>query len=321
MKLYFTYLLFLASTLLLQAQNIADFEEFEFGDQPFLNGSDGSGGFSSGNIFLPNSFTDAGTFTFWSGWSISSDTDTTTAGFMNQYSAISGSGAEGSSNYAVSFVGGGSIMEVMEGANAVAGFEINNGTYAYLSMLEGDSFAKKFGGVDGNDPDFFLLTIKKFKDGVLSTDSIDFYLADYRFEDNSQDYIIEDWTYVDVTSLGLADSLLFTLTSSDTGVNGMNTPAYFCMDNVETDILMSNRDLSRTVHLNVFPNPTTDYLNFDWSAQNGMLRVFDLQGRLQLEQPLLAGNNQVDVRRLLSQQYVLQLLTKEGMLNRLFWKQ
>jgi hypothetical protein len=42
---------------------------------------------------------------------------------------------------------------------------------------------------------------------------------------------IDKWTYVDLTEFGKVDAIFFTLTSSDNGDYGMNTPAYFCMDN------------------------------------------------------------------------------------------
>jgi hypothetical protein len=61
---------------------------------------------------------------------------------------------------------------------------------------------------------------------------VHFYLADYRFEDNAEDYIVKTWEWFDLSSLGRADSLMCTLGSSDTGMFGMNTPAYFCVDNL-----------------------------------------------------------------------------------------
>ena len=62
----------------------------------------------------------------------------------------------------------------------VQGAWITNTTYAALSMLNGDGFAKKFGGDSGNDADWFLLSIS----GTNSAQSnrVDFYLADYRFD-------------------------------------------------------------------------------------------------------------------------------------------
>ena len=61
---------------------------------------------------------------------------------------------------------------------------------------------------------------------------MDFYLADYRFSDNSKDYIVKDWTFVDLSSLGAVTKLQFALSSSDTGQFGMNTPAYMAMDSM-----------------------------------------------------------------------------------------
>ena len=102
---------------------------------------------------------------------------------------------------------------------------------AALSMLNGDGFAKKFGGVGGDEQDWFLLTI----DGSLGGSAggtVEFYLADYRFADNSLDYLIDDWSYVDLSGLGEVDQLTFNLSSSDVGGFGMNTPAYFALDNL-----------------------------------------------------------------------------------------
>ena len=63
------------------------------------NGSSGSGGFSSGPVFLNNDFNPS--FGSWSGWSVSNGTDTTTPGYLNQYSSISGGGSLESSTYFV----------------------------------------------------------------------------------------------------------------------------------------------------------------------------------------------------------------------------
>jgi hypothetical protein len=99
-------------------------------------------------------------------------------------------------------------------------------------MLQGDSFAKKFGGASGDDADWFKLTIFGMDASNATTGSVDFYLADYRFADNSLDYVVSDWTYVDLSSLGSVNSLGFSLASSDTGAFGINTPAYFAMDSL-----------------------------------------------------------------------------------------
>ncbi|MDC0317145.1 DUF4465 domain-containing protein [bacterium] len=194
------------------------------------NGSNGSGGFTSGPVFLNNDFNS--TYGSWSGWSVSNSTDVTTPGYLNQYSAISGGGALESSTYFVASAYGYPALPTI---TVSEGFDfdsllVTNTTYAALSMQEGDAFAKKFGGETGNDSDYFLLTIEGFDSSSASVGTVDFYLADYRFADNSQDYLLSDWSVVDVSSLGSASSLVFSLSSSDVGVYGMNTPAYFAID-------------------------------------------------------------------------------------------
>lgn len=182
-----------------------------------------------------NNFYDAG-FDYWSGWAYSNVTDTTTAGFSNQYAAynLSGGGSgDASANYALGSRGfPGDVSVQLAPWLQPSSMRITNTTYAALSMLNGDQFAKKFGGVNGNDPDWFLLTINGFNAANQSTGTVEFYLADYRFSDNSQDYIISEWATVNLSGFGLGTSYLsFGLSSSDVGNFGMNTPAYFAADN------------------------------------------------------------------------------------------
>jgi hypothetical protein len=100
-------------------------------------------------------------------------------------------------------------------------------------MRDGDLIAKKFGGKSGNDEDWFKLTIKGIDAQGHYTSSVDFYLADFRFKDNKKDYIVDKWSWVDLSSLGNVVKLEFRLSSSDNNAQfGMNTPSYFCFDNV-----------------------------------------------------------------------------------------
>jgi hypothetical protein len=219
--------------LLTQAEQVAiDFEDLTLSPNSFYNGADGAGGFTSRGAFFSNSYN--ATYQSWSGWSYSNTTDTTTPGFTNQYSAITGSGVGGSGNYAVAFTftPGDAYIELPAGKTPKS-IRITNTTYAVQSMLNGDQFAKKFGGATGNDPDFFLLTITGLDNANNVVGTVDFYLADYRFADNSQDYIVTKWKPVDLSELSGATKLSFKLTSSDKGPYGMNTPAYFAVDNLK----------------------------------------------------------------------------------------
>jgi hypothetical protein len=199
------------------------------GGGAYWNGSDASGEFTSRSIQFLNNY-DSG-YSSWNGWSYSNTTDATTAGFANQYSAYTG-GAHSGTNYGVYYAPWTPTQTVTAAApGTFQGMYVTNTTYAALSMLNGDPFAKKFGGTSGNDLDWFLLTITGKGASGGTTGMVDFYLADYRFANSANDYIVDDWTLVDLTSLGdNVKSLEFALTSSDVGDWGMNTPAYFAMD-------------------------------------------------------------------------------------------
>jgi len=315
-----------ALTLALSAQTTATFESFGLMEGEFLNGSElmpGEAGYSDGNIFLGNNYNEA--YMAWSGWAISATTDTETPGFTNDLSAITGEGYDGSNTYAVSYVFGGSsiVLEDAAAGGVVSGFYITNSTYAYLSMLEGDNVAKKFGGETGDDPDYFLLTVKKYYNGTLSTDSVNFYLADYRFEDNSQDYLVDEWAFVDLSSLGNADSLTFNLTSTDVGNFGMNTPAYFCIDNLTTLDAMSNvNDYNKTLQFRVFPNPVRDMLYVENPvAVECRWELLSAQGQSVKSGAFSGAQEAIEVSSLQAGMYTLRVITEEGWSVRPFVKQ
>lgn len=285
-RFYFTvFYYFLLGTPLLLAQTTAGFEDLAVPVDSFFNGSDAAGGFASGAIFLPNDYNPA--FDSWTGWAVSTVTDTTTRGPANQYSAITGSGYAGSSTYAVSFGSAFSPTTIELTGDARSGvvseLYITNNTYTYYSMLEGDMFSKRFGGETGDDPDFLRLTFKKYLDGALGADSLDFYLADYRFTDNSQDYIIDEWTRLDLSVLGNADSIQVTMSGTDVGQFGLNTPSYFCIDAVTTlDGTVAVAEPTVRPRLRIFPNPAGERIQIRGveSTRIRSIALYDLQGRL-----------------------------------------
>lgn len=203
---------------------ISDFESLSFeGSSEYYNGSDLSGGFAQNNglVYFSNNYnSDYGS---WDTFAYSKVSDTVTADWTNQYAAYPGSGANGSSNYGIFFEPWSPSSEISFTVDSeVAGFEVANTTYAALSMLNGNSYAKKF-----TQDDWFSLTVTGFDAVGDITNSVVVYLAD------GTD-ILSGWKWVDLSSLGSnVRSLSFDLNSSDVGAYGMNTPAYFAMDNLE----------------------------------------------------------------------------------------
>ena len=211
------------------AVSVSTFDDLPLGtNSRFMPGASTS--FTSGAATFNHDFTDWGGGCCWSGWTYSNLADTTTPGFENQFSAYAGSGAGGSANYALAYLGSPVIR--FDAPAAPVSVDVGNTTYTALSMLQGDSFAKKFGGDSGNDADFLKLTFIGLDAADQETGRLDFYLADYRFADNSLDYVIGNWASVNLSSLGTVSALKFELSSSDNGAFGMNTPAYFAIDNL-----------------------------------------------------------------------------------------
>ena len=117
----------------------------------------------------------------------------------------------------------------MKGANAIA----PNSTFAALEILHGSGFAKKFGGVTGDDPDWFSVTFTGYDADGFGTGTVVVYLADYRFADNASDYLVSDWTTYDLSGLGSGvKTIVLSLASSDVGAFGINTPTYVALDDL-----------------------------------------------------------------------------------------
>lgn len=227
-----TNVLLLSTSLLVGAfdtiaQRTANFENLSLKPNSFWNGDDKTGSFKSGEMMFANSYNEK--YFSWSGFAYSNMSDTKTEGYSNQYSSYAGSGAIGSKNFGINY--GTNIINFSSLAKGCKpkGIYVSNTTLAALDMKNGSQFSKKFGGESGNDQDFFLLQILNYNNGK-ATDTSNVYLADYRFEDNTKDYILNTWQYVDLSKFNYSDSIGFSLSSSDVGQFGMNTPAYFCFD-------------------------------------------------------------------------------------------
>jgi hypothetical protein len=159
--------------------------------------------------------------TYVTGAVVTNITDTTFKDYKDAYKSIAG-GAKGGKNYVVWYEDGfsGNAIKLKEAAT-VAGMYVCNNVYAYNSITKGDAIA----GDPFGDDDWFLLSIGGMLDGKMVNSQVDFYLAKGK-------NVVTDWTYVDLSQLGKVDAIFFTLSGSRTGDWGLNTPTYFCIDNL-----------------------------------------------------------------------------------------
>ena len=281
----------------------AGFENLNLGTQGFYNGSDGKGGFASGNFRFYTDYT--ADWDSWSGFAASNKTNVTTAGYTNQYSAITGKGVAGSAGYAVAYPNPVSTIAFKD--TVISGLYVTNSTYAYLSMKNGDNYAKKFGGESGNDPDWLLLTIQGFDSEGISTGKVEINLADFAYSINTNDYILNSWKWVSLKNLGRVSKLEFSLRSTDNGAFGMNTPGYFCIDNLNQEIVTSTPDLFK-IQATVFPNPFVDHIVISGINGTAKVSITDVSGRKVAEYINVSNNQSInDLGQLASGVYFLKV--------------
>jgi hypothetical protein len=308
-KIYFS-ICTIFTALTLNAQQTIGFENVNLSPESFNNGSSGSGGFIENGVVFSNEYHSSSYGDYATGFSVSNKTDKTTVGFVNQYSAYTGSGYN-SSNYGV-FTPDGSITFAGQGVD-VHSFNITNTTYAALSMRDGDQFAKKFGSVNGpgnttpdgtNGADYFRVWTIAHRENGSKIDSTVFYLADFRSEDNNKDYILNTWGHVDLTFIKeTVYKLSFKFESSDVGSYGMNTPAFFAIDNLIINKSTGLKE-STLATVSVYPNPIQNELTI--SGENGLIELIDLTGKILISKEHY-NYTVLNVSDLISGSYILKL--------------
>jgi hypothetical protein len=160
----------------------------------------------------------------WSGFSYSNKSDTTTPGFLNDGSAITGTGVgPGQDNYAIAYGDGARLRFAAE--VEVKGAFFTNTTYSFLAMRDGNDGAGFVKGPFGPG-DFFTLLVTGIDAADAATGTVEVPLA------VGAD-VLGEWKFFDLIALGVVRELRFGFASSDVGPFGINTPVYFAMDNLE----------------------------------------------------------------------------------------
>ena len=164
---------------------------------------------------------------FGMGFTYSSLTDKTTPGYTNN-SAITGEGVNTNAYFTVNT--GGAMYGLPSDITFKDGKTykakecyVTNSTYAYLAIKDHNDGNGEYAMVkEWTADDKFTLTITGYNgDDVTAT--VTFPLAD-GFN------IVDTWQKIDLTSLGEVTRISFSLSSTDNGQWGMNTPSYFCLD-------------------------------------------------------------------------------------------
>jgi hypothetical protein len=324
-KIYKTLMLItsLVITTTTNAQTIVTFDTFTLSPNSYYQDISGADFSSNGVSFQ------YGWNTGWSGWEFGSAytnvNDTINGTYTNLYGNITGSAFDGN-NYAT--VQNGAFITLSNTTTAISGFYITNTTYAWKSIKKGDSFARKFGDTTGTGsgnsiaqgeyPDWFKVLVRGYRNGSMLTDSVEFYLADYRSAGTANDYAVKNWQYVNCISLGQVDSISFDMKSSDNSFGYMNTPGFFSIDNFTTQSTVGINEINSVSNFKLFPNPANEVLILNYeSLITDILNIsiIDINGKeiKNTNSEIFIGNNQlhIDIETLNSGIYFIDIKIKD----------
>ena len=205
---------------------VVDFEDLTLNPNSSWIGADGTGQFTSSYLTLYNDYSSQ--YGSWQGFAYTNGTDTESNSYSNLSSCV-GHGASNSDYYVTAYIGtdwmgdNSQIPVAMKINTANSGNFANRGAYFCMPVLLKKWVDREY----ASNHFYFKLKASAYANGTLIGDS-EIMMADFT-EGNS--YMMDDWTYVDLSWIANADSLNFIAISNDiAGGWGINTPMYFCMD-------------------------------------------------------------------------------------------
>ncbi|WP_027451583.1 DUF4465 domain-containing protein [Porphyromonas uenonis] len=211
--------------------------------------------FGSGSFAFSNSYN--AEWKSWSGFALAASADTTYTGDFatQQYNNVVGGGQEQegkSKQYVVAYCPGDNpkwgtynpVVTVMPGSDRkvqLEGVYLTNTAWVKSFATQGD---KNFGSPAFKEGSFFIVTIT-----ADNGKKVEVPLIDYR---NKKREVVNDWKWVDLSSLGEVKTLKFSIQSSDT-----NAPSYFAMDNLHIKQDASAKPAKEQIALEVMATTET----------------------------------------------------------------
>lgn len=206
------------------------------------------------------------TSTWWSGHACSNFSTTEYIGLEDQYKSAPG-GGNNSTNYCVTYVDQSTphaIYVTNAEVDTINGMYVTNTAWVKDAILNGDGMSDDPDGFKKGD--YFKLVVKgQGIDGNFK--SLDYYLADYRNENEDEHYLVDTWQWLDLRPLGEVKKLVFSLEGTKSNSWGLTTPCYFCMDDVN-----GTRNIIKKEEIRVGLEPVdidlADYFTFDTTVAN-----------------------------------------------------
>jgi len=294
-------------------QKVADFENLYLANDNYWQGPAGntadnmeskfySGSYSFSNTYYPD-------WNYWGGYAYSNQTSTSfdpANSLTQQFRSVVGHGAQNSTNYAIVYTMGArtdiNITNNTSG-DVIPGVYLTNAAYTYSSIINGDSFV----GAPFGEGDWYKIKFTGTKtDG--STTEKEIYLADYRSANVAERFVVTDWKWYNLSSLGAVTKVSISIDSSRKNNFGLTIPAYFCMDSFgATDAATGIHDnqIMSAGEIKVYPNPFTEYIIVK-SDRNQTMKLFNISGQCLINTNITSGENRIDVQSLSKGTYIVQ---------------
>ena len=196
-------------------------------DDPSYTSPGTSSQFVSGSFAFD---TERHTSTWWGGFALSNQTSTVFESYADQFKSAVGSG-HNSANYAVvySYTGANYAANVTNAADGadVSGFYVTNTANNVNAYVNGDGMSTAPGGFAKGD--WFKMTVNVVK-ADDTTASMDYYLADYRADNEADHYYLDTWQWVDLRQFGKIKKVTFGFEGTKRNAYGLTTPTYACLD-------------------------------------------------------------------------------------------
>lgn len=178
------------------------------------------------------------------------------------------------------------------------GVYISLSPYAYYANINGASPASPM----QNEGDFLSITATATgADG--NKKSVTRILAEYR---NGKLLQSDKWEWFDLSSLGKAEQIVFTMDSSDKSYGYMNTPAYFCLDRLTVtadDLSGVEETVAASSRYNVHAAGGTLYIEAPATATAA---IYSTNGTLVRTMQVYEGSNTVQIGALPSGIYIVK---------------
>ena len=224
--------------IIVRTIEIIDFNNFTLNENTYNTGEklqNGEEGFIFGNLFLPNlALPDKK----WEGFAMSNMYATSSFPNDTIYSVYGTT--KTNKIFAILSLSQHSKLNSLffqtDSAFMVGSIDVCNTTRVYNMIVYGNEaeikpFKRKIEGYEG---DFLFLRFQGLdnKDNHIGT--VDFYLADYRFEKNGDVIVIKNFTPVDLSPLGFVNKIVIEMFCSLNDFEGkMFLPQFVCLDNVK----------------------------------------------------------------------------------------